>query len=106
MNELTMSADDDRKRRLDDAVANYRTAAASGRPPATEEFLAREPDLRVELTLFLAGYEAAKQAGEPTRSDASPTVQNTEFVPATSVRRARCHGRSFIDRRTGRGDGR
>ena len=43
MNELTMPADEDRKRRLGDAVANYRTAAAGGSPPAPEEFLAASP---------------------------------------------------------------
>ena len=85
MNELTMPADDERKRRLDDAVAEYQTAAAGGNPPAADEFLGRNPDLRAELTLFLTGYKAARQAGEPTQGSPSPTVQGAEFAPATIV---------------------
>ncbi len=43
MNELTMPADDERKRRLDHAVAEYQTAAAGGNPPAADEFLGETP---------------------------------------------------------------
>ena len=46
--------DDDRQRRLEEAMAEYLIAADAGRPPEPESFLARYPDLRAELAGFLA----------------------------------------------------
>ncbi len=53
MNEPT-SPDDARRRRLEEAIAEYLIAADAGRPPESEAFLARYPDLRDELAGFLA----------------------------------------------------
>jgi eukaryotic-like serine/threonine-protein kinase len=50
--------DDDRQWRLEEAMAGYLTAADAGRPPERESFLARYPDLRVELIEFLADLSA------------------------------------------------
>src|SRR5262245_6437070 len=57
--------DDDRQRRLEEAVAEYLIAADAGRPPEPESFLARYPDLGVELAEFLADLSARSGLVEP-----------------------------------------
>jgi hypothetical protein len=57
--------DDNRQRRLEEAMAEYLIAADAGRPPEAESFLARYPDLRVELAEFLANLSALAGLGEP-----------------------------------------
>jgi WD40 repeat protein/tRNA A-37 threonylcarbamoyl transferase component Bud32 len=46
--------DDDRQRRLEEAMAEYLISADAGRPLEPEAFLAHYPDLRAELVEFLA----------------------------------------------------
>ena len=57
--------DDDRQRRLEEAMAEYLIAADAGRPPEAEAFLARYPDLRAELVEFLADLSALAGLVEP-----------------------------------------
>jgi Protein kinase domain len=57
--------DDSRQRRLEEAMAEYLIVADAGRPPEPEWFLARYPDLRVELAEFLADLSALAGLGEP-----------------------------------------
>jgi WD40 repeat protein/serine/threonine protein kinase len=57
--------DDDRQRRLEEAMAEYLIAADAGRPPESESFLARYPDLRAELVEFLADLSVLAGLVEP-----------------------------------------
>ena len=57
--------DDDRQRRLEEAMAEYLMAADAGRPPERESFLARYPDFRAELVEFLADLSALAGLVEP-----------------------------------------
>jgi WD40 repeat protein/tRNA A-37 threonylcarbamoyl transferase component Bud32 len=56
---------DDRQRRLEEAIAEYLIAADTGRPPEPESFLARYPDLRAELVEFLTDLSALAVLVEP-----------------------------------------
>jgi len=62
------SPDDDRQRRIEEAMAEYLIAADAGRPPASEAFLARYPDLRDELAGFLADLSVLAGLVTPLRS--------------------------------------
>ena len=64
--------DDDRQRRLEQAMAEYLIAADAGRPPERESFLARYPDLRAELIEFLADLSALAGLVEPLVPAAAP----------------------------------
>ena len=57
--------DDDRQRRLEEAMAEYLIAADAGRPPEPESFLARYPDLRAELVEFMADLSRLAALVEP-----------------------------------------
>ena len=57
--------DEDRQRRLEEAMAEYLMAADAGRPPEPESFLARYPDLRAELVQFLADLSGLAALVEP-----------------------------------------
>ncbi|HKI18556.1 MAG TPA: hypothetical protein VKA15_11780, partial [Isosphaeraceae bacterium] len=59
------SPDDDRQRRIEEAMAEYLIAADAGRPPESEAFLARYPDLRDELAGFLADLSALAGLVQP-----------------------------------------
>jgi WD40 repeat protein len=64
--------DDDRQRRLEEAMAEYLIAADAGRPPERTSFLARYPDLRAELVEFLADLSALAGLVEPLVPAAAP----------------------------------
>ena len=64
MSEDTIS-DDDRLRRLENAIAEYLIAADTGRPLEPKSFLARYPDLRTELVGFLDDASAVAGMVEP-----------------------------------------
>src|SRR6516165_1914130 len=64
MSEPTIQ-DDDRVRRLEEAMAEYLMAADAGRPPEPESFLARYPDLRAELVQFMADLSGLAALVEP-----------------------------------------
>ena len=64
MSEPTIQ-DDDRVRRLEEAMAEYLMAADAGRPPEPESFLARYPDLRAELVEFMADLSGLAALVEP-----------------------------------------
>ncbi len=64
------SPDDDRQQRLEEAMAEYLIAADAGRPPESEAFLARYPDLRAELAGFLADRSVLAGLVQPLRSAA------------------------------------
>jgi tRNA A-37 threonylcarbamoyl transferase component Bud32 len=63
--------DNDRQRRLEEAMAEYLIAADAGRPPEPESFLDRYPDLRAELAEFLADRSALAEVVEPLLSAAA-----------------------------------
>ena len=57
--------DEDRQRRLEEAMAEYLIAADAGRPPEPESFLARYPDLRAELAEFMADLSGLAALVQP-----------------------------------------
>src|SRR6516225_3987394 len=71
MSEPTI-ASEDRQRRLEEAMAEYLMAADAGRPPEFESFLARYPDLRAELAVFLADLSVLAGLVEPLLPAAAP----------------------------------
>jgi hypothetical protein len=56
---------EDRQRRLEEAMAEYLIATDAGRPPEPESFLARYPDLRAELVEFMADLSGLAALVEP-----------------------------------------
>jgi serine/threonine-protein kinase len=64
--------DDDRQRRLEEAMAEYLIAADAGQRPEAEAFLARHPDLCAELAVFLADLAALAGLVEPLLPAAAP----------------------------------
>jgi WD40 repeat protein/tRNA A-37 threonylcarbamoyl transferase component Bud32 len=64
--------DDDRQRRLEEAMAEYWIAADAGRPPERASFLARYPDFRAELVEFLADLSALAGLVDPLLPAAAP----------------------------------
>jgi hypothetical protein len=85
--------DDDRQRRLEEAMAEYLIAADAGRRPEAEDFLARYPDLRVELAGLLADLSAMARLVEPLFpagaappvSAAAPGTEPGATLPITDV---------------------
>ena len=65
-----------RRLRLNEAIAGYLTAAEAGWTPDPEEFLARYPDLRPELALFLSDRTRLDRPTPPSR------VETTSPDPA------------------------
>jgi tetratricopeptide (TPR) repeat protein len=63
----TTGADDNRQRRLEEAMAEYLLAADAGNPPDRSAFLANYPQLHEELSEFLADREAVDQLVSPLR---------------------------------------
>src|SRR5262245_51861491 len=73
---------DDRQRRLEEAMAEYLIAADAGRPPEPESFLARYPDLRAELVEFLADLSGLAVLVEPLLpAGAVPPGSESAFGP-------------------------
>ena len=56
---------EDRQRRLEEAMAEYLIAADAGRTPEPESFLVRYPDLRAELVEFMADLSGLAALVEP-----------------------------------------
>ena len=77
--------DDDRQRRLEEAMAEYLIAVDAGRRLEPEPFLARYPDLRAELVAFLADLSAMAVLVEPLlpAGAASPVPRATPEPKAT-----------------------
>jgi WD40 repeat protein len=86
-----MLPDDDRRRLLEEAVADYLMAADAGRPPEQESFLARYPDLRAELAEFLADLSALAVLVEPLhpaaaeRPGAAGATEPGETLPLSEL---------------------
>ena len=57
--------------RLDEVVADYLNAAATGSPPDRELVLARHPDLAPELTKFLDDHDQINGCMERVRQVAA-----------------------------------
>ena len=76
--------DEDRQRRLEEAMAEYLIAADAGRLPEPESFLARNPDLRAELVAFLADLSAVASLVEPFLAAAAPPEPGTSPEPMTT----------------------
>ena len=84
----------ERDRRLDEAVTAYLKDIELGRPPSHNEWLARYPDLAVELAAFFAAQDQVDHLAAPLRvqapkgppkTDAGPdaaTIAPTEAAPA------------------------
>jgi tetratricopeptide (TPR) repeat protein len=58
----------DRNHRLDDAVATYLEAIENGQSPDRQQWLARYPDLAVELAEFFADHDKVARWTEPLRA--------------------------------------
>ncbi len=67
MSDLT-ATNPESQRRLEEAMAEYLMAADAGRAPEPAAFLARYPDLRVELSEFLADQAGLVRLVEPLRA--------------------------------------
>lgn len=61
--------DNDRERRVDEAIAAYLQAHEVGTPPEREAFLAAHPDLREELTSFLDARELLRRRAPITEPE-------------------------------------
>ncbi len=75
---------DDRQRRLEEALADYLMAADAGRPPEPESFLARYPDFRAELVEFLADRSVLAGLVEPLRPAAGLPEPGATRAPAAT----------------------
>ncbi len=80
---------DDHEERVGEAVAWYFQAVEAGRAPEPADFLARYPDLRLELESFLADKAAFERAaGPPTDPEATlppsgtPNTDTIAHVPS------------------------
>jgi WD40 repeat protein len=80
-----LTPDDERRLRLEQAMAEYLTAADAGRAPEAESFLARYPDLRAELAEFLTDQAGLARLVEPLRA-AAPDPDATGGPSADSAR--------------------
>src|SRR5262245_20444773 len=65
---------EEREQRLDELVADYLRAAASGSAPDREELLAQHPDLAPDLSRFFADQDAVARLAEPLRQVADPAT--------------------------------
>jgi WD40 repeat protein len=79
----TVDPEADRRRRLDEAIADYLVAADAGRAPESGTFLARYPDLRDELAQFLADRAGLDRLFAPLRP--APAVAELEPTAADTV---------------------
>src|SRR5262249_29698196 len=81
-----MMPNDDRQRRLEEAMAEFLIAAGSGRPHERGPFPAPDPDLRAELVEFLAGLSALAVLVEPLLpAVAAPLVPASATEPDTTL---------------------
>jgi hypothetical protein len=88
MSERTIP-EDDRQRRLEEAMAEYLIAADAGKCPEAAEFLSRYPDLRSELAGFLADLSALSGMIEPILPvGAAFPGPEAALRPATTLQRA------------------
>ena len=87
---------DEREQRVDQAIADYLTAAAAGRAPSRPEFLAQHPDLTDSLAAFLDDHEQMDRAlrGAASADPAfAPTLAPEECTTAVpSLGRIRYFG--------------
>jgi WD40 repeat protein len=82
----TMTPDDERRPRLEQAMAEYLAAADAGRAPEADLFLGRYPDLRDELVEFLADQSGLARLVEPLRAAVpDPAPEATEKPSAGSA---------------------
>lgn len=75
---------DDREQRVDQAIAEFLTAAAAGTAPPRAQFLAQHPDLAESLAAFLDDHEKMDRALRPAEQDPAfaPTLAPGEPKPA------------------------
>src|SRR5262249_26517266 len=78
--------DDDRQRRLEEAMAEDLIAADAGRPPQPEAFLARHPDLPARLGEFLDDLRAPAGLVKPLLpARATPTGAKVAPEPVATL---------------------
>jgi WD40 repeat protein len=79
----------DLQRRVEEAMAEYLTAADAGAAPAPADFLARYPELQVELAEFLADQAGLARLVEPLRAGPAGSVAAacTATLPADDANR-------------------
>jgi hypothetical protein len=75
------TADTVREERLNEVLLGYVEALEAGRAPDRREFLAAHPDLRGELTEFLAGHDEVERLAAPIRASAEESAADS---PPTS----------------------
>ena len=76
-----MSEQNDRERRVDEAVAWYYRQLEAGTRPDADAFLGRFPDVRDDLVSFLADKAAFEQAARPADPDVTVTLDQTGREP-------------------------
>jgi hypothetical protein len=67
-------ADTEREERLNEVLLGYVEALEAGRAPDRREFLAAHPELRGELTEFLAGHDEVERLAAPIRATAEESA--------------------------------
>jgi WD40 repeat protein len=77
----------DHEHRVDQAIAEYLTAAAAGAAPPREQFLAQHPDLAPRLAAFLDDHEKMDQVLRQQEIDPAfaPTLAPEEKEPADNT---------------------
>ncbi len=80
---------DHREQRLGELIATYLEARESGASPHRAEWIARHPDLAVELALFFANDDHMNRLTEPFAAEnrrETPRPHRSQWFPSMVVR--------------------